>query len=108
MQIIKTKTYLKNYKKKIIDKHMYDEKIRISNIESLIIESNNLHDLLISPFKCVYYIEKKKGNLKEYYTARINNKLRLLMKPIGNYPYNEMEIVEIEFVNVDDKHYEEG
>ncbi len=30
------------------------------------------------------------------------------MKPIGEYPYNKIEIDEIEFINLDDKHYGEG
>ena len=54
------------------------------------------------------YIEQKKGNLKEYYTARINQKIRLIMKPIGSYPYNTLEITDIEFIDIDDKHYGEG
>lgn len=27
------------------------------------------------------------------------------MKPIGEYPYNKIEIVEIEFLKIDEKHY---
>ena len=64
--------------------------------------------ILITPFKEIYNIEQKKGNLKEFYTARINQKIRLIMKPIGSYPYNIMEITDIEFIDIDDKHYGEG
>lgn len=67
-----------------------------------------MQELLCSPYKDIYCITKKSGNLKEYYTARINSKLRLIMKPIGDYPYNNMLIEEIEFVSIDDKHYGEG
>ena len=49
-------------------------------------------------------IPKKEGDLKEIYTARLE-KLRLHMKPIGEYPYNKIEIVEIEFLKIDEKHY---
>ena len=49
-----------------------------------------------------------KGNLKEIYTARINQKMRLCIKPIGEYPYNIVEITELEFLRIDDKHYGEG
>lgn len=56
----------------------------------------------------MYYITKKSGNLKEYYTARINNKLRLMLKPQGEYPYDNLLIDKIEFVSIDDKHYGEG
>jgi hypothetical protein len=30
------------------------------------------------------------------------------MKPVGEYPYNNEEIIEIEFIEIDDKHYGEG
>ena len=30
------------------------------------------------------------------------------MKPIGKYPYNILEIEEIEFIDIDNKHYGEG
>ncbi len=30
------------------------------------------------------------------------------MKPVGEYPYNSIEIVEIEFLNIDNSHYGEG
>lgn len=87
---------------------MIKEKEKIDSIKNIILISNSLHDVLISPYKNIYYIEKKKGNLKEYYTARINDKLRLIMKPIGEYPYDSLKIICIEFVSIDDKHYGEG
>lgn len=67
-----------------------------------------MHDLLENPYKVIYHIEAKKGSLKEYYTARINDKLRLVMKPNGEYPYETINIEKIEFINIDDKHYGEG
>lgn len=45
---------------------------------------------------------------KEIYTARINSKLRMYIKPIGKYPYKLEEIVEIELREIDDKHYGDG
>ena len=53
-------------------------------------------------------LEKKKGNLKDIYTARINSKLRLYIKPVGKYPYILKDIVEVWFLCIDDKHYGEG
>ena len=53
-------------------------------------------------------IEKKKGDLKEIYTAKVNNKIRLCLKPEGEYPYDLVSIESIEFVKIDDKHYGEG
>ena len=108
MIIIKDKLYLKSYKKYILDKHLNNEINRIFNIENTIINSINLQALINSPYKNIYHIEQKKGNLKEYYTARINDKMRLIMKPVGKYPYNALEIEEIEFLDIDTKHYGEG
>lgn len=107
MIIIKQNKYKKSFKKNIIDKHLEKEKNRINNIENLIINSKNLQSLINSPYKNIYGIEQKKGNLKEYFTAHINKKLRLIMKPVGEYPYNILEIVEIEFIDIDNKHYGE-
>ena len=87
-------------------KGIYDK--ASENIKNIILSSNNLQELLCSPYKDIYYITKKSGNLKEYYTARINSKLRLIMKPEGEYPYNNLTIDKIEFVSIDDKHYGEG
>lgn len=108
MIINKSKQYLKSYKKNILNKNLLKEKARIENIENLIINSNNLQNLINSPYKNIYHIEQKKADLKEYYTARVNSKIRLIMKPIGIYPYNTIEIEKIEFVDIDVRHYGEG
>ena len=108
MKIIKGKAYLKDYKKKIEYKHLNKEIERISNIEELILDSKNLKELIINPLSIVYGIRQKKGDLKEIYTANINDKIRLYIKPIGEYPYNIVEINELEFLKIDNKHYGEG
>lgn len=108
MIITKSKKYSKSYNKYIIDKNLVKEKERIDNIESIIITSKNLQDLINNPYKNIYHIEHIRNNLKEFYTARINQKMRLIMKPIGEYPYNTLKIEEIEFVDIDNKHYGEG
>lgn len=108
MVIIKSKNYLKNFNKLIVKKNLQRELERINNIENLIIAFPTLQDVMCSPFKNIYHIELKKGYLKEFYTARINSKIRLIMKPIGIYPYNKMEIAEIEFIDIDNSHYGEG
>ena len=105
MRIIKSKSYLRDYKKLI--KAPKDIQ-RIDSISILLLNAPNLHEVLLSPYKNVYHIEQKMGNLKEFYTARINQKVRLIMKPVGEYPYNSIEIVEIEFLNIDNSHYGEG
>lgn len=108
MVISKSKSYLRSYNKIIIKKNLIKEQERISKIENVIIAAKNLQDVMNNPFKNIYHIEQKKWNLKEYFTARVNEKIRLIMKPIGEYPYNKIEIDEIEFINLDDKHYGEG
>lgn len=106
MNIFETTNYKKNVKKVLKNKNK--ELQRLDNIKNLIISKNNLHELLLDQYKVIYHIEKKVGNLKEYYTARINEKIRLLMKPVGDYPYQEIEITDIVFEDIDDTHYGEG
>lgn len=108
MKIIKTAKYKKDLRKKIIDKHKTKEESRIEAIEELMIQSINMKELMLNPLSKVYNIEKKKGDLKEIYTARINEKLRMYIKPIGEYPYKLEEILEIELIEIDDKHYGDG
>ena len=108
MRIIKSKQFLKEYNKKIEYKHKIQVIERMSKIESLINDSENLQFLLLNPLRLIYGIEKKEGNLKEIYTAKLDSKIRLHMKPVGEYPYNNIEITEIEFLKIDDKHYGEG
>ncbi len=108
MIIHKSKTYIKDYKKKIVNKHMDKELKEIEKIETFILSQKNLRELMNHPLKVVYMIEQKSGDLKEIFTARINSKIRLRMKPLGSYPYNQIEIEEIEFLSIDDKHYKEG
>ena len=106
MIVIESTKYKKSYDKLL--KNKVKEQDRIEEIKNLFLMSNHLQTVLLNPYKNIYHIEQKKGNLKELYTARINQELRLVMKPIGTYPYNTMEITEIEFVDIDNKHYGEG
>ncbi len=108
MQIIYSDAYKKDYKKIIKNKHLHKEELRIENIKNVIISSENLHQLLLHPYAMIYGIEQKKGNMKEIVTARVNQKIRLYMKPLGEYPYKFALIEKIEFIKIDDKHYGEG
>lgn len=63
---------------------------------------------MLNPLSIIYNIEKKTGNLKEIYTAQINQKLRMYIKPLGKYPYILEKIIEIELIKIDDRHYKEG
>lgn len=108
MRIIKTTTYNKSFNKNLVKKHLIKEIDRIDKIEELITNSDNMQELIINPLHIIYGIEKKQGELKEIYTAKVNEKLRLWMKPVGEYPYNLIEITDIEFLQIDNKHYGEG
>lgn len=108
MKIIKTATYNKDLQKKIKNKHKKKEEEKIENIENLMIQSENMKELMLNPLSRVYNIEKKKENLKEIYTADINAKLRMYIKPVGEYPYKLEEIIEVELRQIDDKHYGDG
>ena len=77
-------------------------------LEDKRLQSNNMKELMINPLSRVYNIEKKDGNLKEIYTAKINAKIRMHIKPIGEYPYKLEEIIEVELIEIDEKHYGEG
>lgn len=107
MKIIESSQYKRDLKK-LEKKHMIKEINNINEICDFIIIFNNMKELLSNEICKIYGIEKKKGNLKEIYTARVNNKIRMYIHPVGNYPYNleEIEIVELE--KIDDKHYGEG
>lgn len=108
MKIIKTSAYKRDLKRKIENKHLEEEIENISKIENLLMLSTSMKEVLENPLSIIYGIEKKKGNLKEIYTAKVNSKLRLRMKPVGEYPYNLEYILEIELLEIDDKHYGEG
>ncbi len=108
MVIIKTSKFKRNYRKEITSKHLLKEENRLYNIENFLLSKKNLEDVMLDPLKNIYYIEKKSGNLKEYYTARINSKMRLIIKPNSNYPYNIVEIQELIFECIDNTHYGEG
>lgn len=108
MKIIKSRNYIKDIQKKIQSKHMKNELRIINKIEELMINTENMKELMLNPFSKVYRIEKKNGSLKEIYTARINQKIRMYIKPIGEYPYKLEEIIEVELIEIDDKHYGEG
>lgn len=77
-------------------------------LEVFLKQSKTLRDVMLNPIHLHYMLEKKKGNLKDIYTARINSKLRLYIKPVGKYPYILKDIVEVCFLCIDDKHYGEG
>ena len=64
---------------------MIREKEKIDSIKNIILSSNNLQELLCSPYKNVYYITKKSSNLKEYYTAHVNSSFAIVNISCGYY-----------------------
>lgn len=108
LKIIKTSKYKRDLQKKIIKKHMKKEELTIEAIEELIIQSQTMKILMLNPLARVYNINKKSGVLKEIYTANINDKIRMYINPVGIYPYELDEIVEVELIEIDDQHYGDG
>ena len=108
MVIIKTSKYKRSYRKEIVNKHLIKEDNRLHNIENFLLSKDNLQEVMLDPLKNIYYIEKKTANMKEYYTARLNDKMRLIIKPNGEYPYSIVEIDELIFECIDNTHYGEG
>ena len=82
MKLLKTSVYKKDVQKKIINKHLQREFERIESNEELLKQSNDMKELMFNPLARVYCIEKKSGPLKEIYTANINQKLRMYIKPL--------------------------
>lgn len=108
MNIIESDKYKKSYKKLL--KNSSREKEKIENIKSLLISKKTLFDVMIDPLHNIYHIEQLTNNRHEY-SARIsnkNNKLRLIMIPVGEYPYKIIEITDIIFDDIDNYHYERG
>ena len=104
MYIIESNKYKRSLKR-LQSKHL-DKELRIIDIiMTQLYLSKSLQDFFNSSLKYKYNIEQKKGTLKEYIPARLNGHTRLIMKPVSDYPYNYMEIVEIEFVDINEKHY---
>lgn len=103
MNIIESNKYKKSYSK--ILKNRAKEKERVENIKNLLISKATLQDVMIDPLHNIYHIEELKHNRHDY-SARINNKIRLIMIPVGNYPYNIVEITDIIFEDIDNYHYE--
>lgn len=104
MKIIYDSMFKRN-KKKLEQKHMQEEIDNLFTITTSIVSSNNLYDLLNSNIAHYFHIEFKTSDMKMLLTARLNRKIRLIMQPIGKYPYNTLEIIEIEFVKIDNHHY---
>ena len=107
MKIIETPGYKRTYKI-LLKNHLVKEVETLDGLMTIIYQKETFKDVLNCEAKSIYKITKKVGNLKKIYTANLNNKIRLHMKPVGDYPYNLCEIEELEFIKIDDKHYGDG
>ena len=76
MIVIESTKYKKSYDKLL--KNKVKEQDRINDIIGLLRVSNNLHSVLLNPYKIIYHIEQKKGNLKELYTANCGVNLKMI------------------------------
>lgn len=108
MIIQETSAYKRDVKRKLVNKNKNEELEKLDDIKVFLQSKDNMKEVMSDPIHNIYDIEQKHGNLKEFFTAKLNSKIRLKMKPIGEYPYNLIEIVGISFVEVDDHHYGEG
>jgi plasmid maintenance system killer protein len=106
MKLTESSKYKRSYKK-LVNKHLNKELGIIDIIKNQIYLSKSMDDFMRSSIKYKFNIEQKKGDLKEFFTARLNGHTRLIMRPCGDYPYNLIEIVEIEFIDINEKHYKE-
>ena len=107
MYIIENNKYKRDIKK-LQKKHMIKELKIIDEICEFISVFNNMKELVSNNISKIYGIEKKKGNLKYIYTAKVNSKIRMYIRPLGEYPYDLEKIEIVELVEIDDKHYGEG
>ena len=71
MQIIKTKTYIKDLQKKIKNKHKKKEQETIEAIEELMIQSKNRQEVIITPLS--RETRKLKRNIYSKYKYEIKN-----------------------------------
>jgi len=108
MIIQETSAYKRDVKRKLENKNKYEELEALDDIKVFLQSKKNMKEVMDDPVHNLYGIEQKHGNLKEFFTAKLNNKIRLKMKPLGEYPYNLIEIEEISFNEIDDHHYGEG
>lgn len=104
MQIIESSKYKRDFKK-LKKKHLDKEINNINEIIDFISIFSNMKELLSNDLCKIYGIEKKKGNLKEIYTAEVNKKIRMYIRPVGEYPYDLEQIEIVELIEIDDKHY---
>ena len=107
LQIIESSKYKRDFKK-LKKKHLDKEINNINEIIDFISIFSNMKELLSNDLCKIYGIEKKKGNLKEIYTAEVNKKIRMYIHPVGEYPYDLEQIEIVELIEIDDKHYGEG
>jgi len=105
MNIIESNKYKKTYKKIIKDKHLVKEEQELNMLIGIIETYNNLQSLMSSVYQAKYDIRQKEGNLKEYISASLSKRVRLIMRPVSELPYDYLVIEDIEFIEINDDHY---
>lgn len=108
MILNKKNKYLKSVEKKLGCSHKYKELEKLNNIEELLIEEENLGELFLNPLSKSYKFEQLTGNKSSLFSARLNQKVRVIFKPSCDQPYEYQNIIEIEMIEIDDKHYGDG
>lgn len=108
MYIDETASRYKRDIKKLEKDHKNYELEELEKFKLLIYNHSNLQEVIEDPLTRHFKLEQKSGNLAGIYTAHLNSKIRLWIKPVGEKPYKLKEIDTIQLVQVDDKHYGEG
>ncbi|HHU55137.1 MAG TPA: hypothetical protein GXZ48_00405 [Acholeplasmataceae bacterium] len=104
MILHKTNKYLRDCKK-LKRKNRKELLINIEKIENVLIYHDNFYGVVNSPFYKIYNFEQLVGNREGYYSARIGGAERIIFKPVGEKPYNHIEIEEIILEEISVKHY---
>lgn len=108
MNLTKDKTYMKSVEKKLVNKHKIKEYKKLLRIEEFLIEEDNLKTASLNHIWNMYGFEQLKGNDSNKFTAKLNSKIRVVIIPKYNEPYNYIETVNLKMVEIDDHHYKEG
>lgn len=103
MVINKTSGYKKSINK-LKKSHKKKEIEKVSQIEEILIHHNNLKELAQSVMWRIYRFEKLKGDKKEVYSARINQKYRLEFSAVNDKVNKLEEVIELDLLEVSD-HY---
>lgn len=103
MVVNKTSSYLRNLKK-LKKSHKEEVLKRITKMEEILMNHDDLQQLSISVMWKMYKFEKLIGDKKGIFSVRLSQKYRLEFKPVNEPGYEFNEVVEVDLIEVSD-HY---